>query len=231
MKSKNPFHLLIQLIFPSRCVICRALTEGEADLCPDCADKLEKTGSHALQSIPFCDGCYSPYYYREPLRASFHRYKFKGYLQYAHTYGRWMAECLTEQGATQFDFITWAPLSRRRKFQRRYDQAEELALEIGRMLHLPVRPTLHKAHRPPLSRMEGDRSARMAALLGAYSLRRDAVVMGQRVLLVDDIVTSGSTLSECARVLRTAGAHTVTCVTLARRHGPHAAGKKTDDQT
>lgn len=128
-----------------------------------------------------------------------------------------MADCLIAQEQLTFDLVTWAPLSRLRRWRRGYDQAELLAREVSSQLGLPLQSTLHKANRKPLSRLEGSRSIRAARILGAYSLGNGANVAGKRILLVDDIVTSGATLNECARILKTAGAAEIICVTLARK--------------
>lgn len=210
----------VDLLFPPKCLICQKLVGLGASICPECARALPyASGGRAVQKGDFFEGCYSPFFYEEPLRASFLRYKFGGRRHYARIYGKWMADCLTAQGETAFDLVTWAPLSRLRRWRRGYDQAELLARAVAAQLSLPVRPTLRKAYRPPLSRLEGSRSIRAARVLGAYSLKTGADVAGRRVLLVDDIVTSGATLNECARVLKTAGAGEILCVTLARRRG------------
>ena len=208
---------LLDLLFPPRCVICRALVGIGEQICPDCARELSPTGSQCEQHGDFFDACFSPFFYEEPLRASFLRYKFQGLTGYCKPYGKWMADCLVREDETRFDFITWAPLSLRRRLKRGYDQAELLAREVGKHLELPVQSTLKKAHRKPLSRLEGGKAVRSAQVLGAYSMRKDADVVGKHILLVDDVITTGSTLSECARMLKTAGAERVICVTLARR--------------
>lgn len=215
MRSKLPSPA--ELLFPTKCVICKRLVTQDPPICPDCARKLKPTGGKARQNGDFFDGCYSPFFYREPLRESFHRYKFNGHQHYSKLYGKWMADCLRAHEVTGFDWITWAPLSWLRRWRRGYDQAELLAREIGKQLGLPVVPTLNKKYRRPLSRLSGEKSARAARVLGAYTLRPAITVKGKRLLLVDDIVTSGATLSECARVLKTQGAAEVACVTLARK--------------
>ena len=207
----------VDLLFPPRCVICRELVGLKEKICPDCARDLSYTGSQVKQHGDFFDACYSPFYYEAPLRASFLRYKFHGYAHYAKLYGKWMADCLVREEETQFDFITWAPLYWRRKLHRNYDQAQLLAREIGSHLLLPLKSTLKKAYREPLSKQEGSKAIRSAQVLGAYSLVKRADVVGKRILLVDDIITSGATLSECARILKTAGAKEIICVTLARK--------------
>lgn len=208
----------IDLLFPPKCLICQKLLAPRETICPDCARALPyASGGKVKQKGDFFQGCYSPFYYEEPLRRSFLRYKFSGRQHYAPTYGKWMADCLVAQDQTDFDLVTWAPLSRLRRWRRGYDQAELLAKEVAARLSLPLASTLRKANRKPLSRLEGTRSIRSARILGAYSLTKGAEVAGKRLLLVDDIVTSGATLNECARVLKTAGAAEIICITLARK--------------
>lgn len=209
---------LVDLLFPPKCVICQKLVGLGETICPDCARSLPfASGGKARQKGDFFEGGYSPFFYEEPLRASFLRYKFSGRQHYARIYGKWMADCLIAQEQLTFDLVTWAPLSRLRRWRRGYDQAELLAKEVSSQLALPLQSTLRKANRKPLSRLEGSRSIRAARILGAYSLGNGANVAGKRILLVDDIVTSGATLNECARILKTAGAAEIICVTLARK--------------
>ena len=115
-----------------------------------------------------------------------------------------------------FDCVTWAPLSRKRRRERGYDQGELLARAMAKRLGLPAAATLVKArHTQPQSGLDSA-EARRANALGAYAILNGAEVAGKRVLLADDVVTSGATLSECARTLLEAGAEFVWCVTLAQ---------------
>ena len=99
------------------------------------------------------------------------------------------------------DAVTWTPLSRQRRRERGYDQAQLLAKWVARELELPVLGMLDKVRDiPPQSGIQDD-ARRRANVLGAYRLRKDARPEGMNLLLVDDVVTSGSTLSECARLL------------------------------
>lgn len=91
-----------------------------------------------------------------------------------------------------------------------------MAKWVARELELPVLGMLDKVRDiPPQSGIQDD-ARRRANVLGAYRLRKDARPEGMNLLLVDDVVTSGSTLSECARLLSGAGAETVVCATLAQ---------------
>ena len=114
-----------------------------------------------------------------------------------------------------FDMLTWVPVSRLRKLRRGYDQVELLAKAVGRELGLSPVPTLKKIrNNRPQSRLK-DPAARRANVLGAYRLLEGAAVKGQRVLLLDDILTTGATAGECARVLLSAGAKEVHCAAVA----------------
>ena len=127
-----------------------------------------------------------------------------------------MAQCVKDHFTQPFDVITWAPLSKKRLKQRGYDQAELLARAIGESLGLEAVPLLVKARDIPAQSGIQEEAARRANVLGAYALLPGAQAKGKRILLADDVVTSGSTLSECARTLLSSGAAEVCAVTLAQ---------------
>ena len=215
MKGLNA---LLDLLFPPRCPFCdKVLKEGEGPLCVACQKELPWTeGTQGERSLEFADRCLSPLWYRDGVRSSFHRYKFRGHRDYAGAYGTLMAQCVRDRLEEPFDLLTYVPLSARSRRQRGYDQVYLLGKVLSRELGLPLTETLVKTrHTKAQSGLEDD-GARRANVLGAYQVRKGAEVAGKRILLADDIVTTGSTLSECARVLRTAGAAEVVCVTLAR---------------
>ena len=116
----------------------------------------------------------------------------------------------------QFDTVTWVPVSKKREHERGYDQARLLAKATAKALGLPLTPTLHKQRNTQPQSGTGDAAKRRANIAGAYRMKTGADVTGKRILLMDDIVTTGATLSECARVLGKAGAEQVVCATVAR---------------
>lgn len=129
--------------------------------------------------------------------------------------GTLMVQCLRERWDGPADSITWAPLSARRLRERGYDQAELLARRVGELSGLPAVPTLEKIrHTVAQSRIEDD-SARLANVQRAYRLLPGVDLPGQTVVLVDDVVTTGATLSQCASLLRQAE-RPVVALTLAR---------------
>lgn len=209
------YHFLMELLFPPKCVLCRKLLKsGEIDLCRECrADAPEYAGKKI--NIRFLDSFAAVWYYEGNVRRSLLRFKFYNARSYGVSYGRILAMRLQREYPDGFDMLTWVPVSRLRKLRRGYDQVELLAKAVGRELGLSPVPTLKKIrNNRPQSRMK-DPAARRANVLGAYRLLEGAAVKGQRVLLLDDILTTGATAGECARVLLSAGAKEVHCAAVA----------------
>ena len=213
----NPGAALLDLLFPRKCPFCQRLVEGNALLCPDCQRTLPWLTEKAAERSPeFLKLCISPLRYKGPVAESIHRYKFSGRRNYAAAYGALMAQCVLDHPDVTFDLLSWAPLSRKRLRRRGYDQARLLAQAVGERLNVPVTPVLVKRRDIPAQSGLSEQAARRANVLGAYELLPGAQVAGSSILLADDVITSGATLSECARVLLTAGAAQVCAVTLAQ---------------
>lgn len=208
---------LLDLIYPPRCAFCRRLLSGrEKGVCRFCRPKLPYVPTDGqVQHFRNVDKCLSPLYYHGSVKDSLHRYKFGGATAYADIYSEFIVKCIDENQIS-CDSITWVPLSRRRLRRRGYDQAELLAKLIAKHLgQSPVRLLKKQRDTPPQSKT-GSVEKRRANIAGAYACLRPELVQGKQVLLVDDIVTTGATLSEAARVLKKAGAKEVICATLAR---------------
>ena len=152
----------------------------------------------------------------DDVRRSLLRYKFQGLRIYAELYGEFLAKCIDENPIS-CDSITWVPLSRKRLRKRGYDQARLLAEELSRQTGLPCVPMLRKIRNNPAQSGTGDAKKRRENVKGVYEALSEEEIAGRRILLVDDIVTTGATLSECASVLKKAGAKEVSAMTLARR--------------
>ena len=211
-------NLLLDLLFPPKCVFCGKLLSGdEHGFCGECQKTLPWLIEDAAeQKGEFFSLCVSPLRYQDDVRESLRRYKFSGQQGYCRVYGPLLAQCLHDHLEGQYDLITWVPLSARRLRERGYDQARLLAEAAAKELGTTAVSTLRKRrHNNAQSGLDGE-AARRANVLGAYEVIAPELIRGKRVLLIDDIVTTGATLSECARVLRTAGAENVVCAAVAR---------------
>ena len=206
---------LLQWLFPPKCILCRRiLPDDRTDLCHVCRTDAPEINRVNLK-IPFVARWTAVWYYKDTVRRSILRYKFYNQRSYARAYGRAVAMKLLGEDMAQADVLTWVPTAALRRLRRGYDQVALLARAVGSELNQSAVCTLKKIRNtPPQSRLR-DAAARRANVLGAYRVIDPACVAGKRVLLLDDIVTSGATVSECARELLTAGAKEVICAAIA----------------
>lgn len=206
---------LKQLLFPAKCTFCRRLLgRDELDLCAKCRRDAPEFIS-PKKKISFIAGWTAVWYYKDTVRSSILRYKFYNRRSYAGTYGRAVAMRITETDMRDFDVLTWVPISRRRSAERGYDQVRLLALSVGKELGTqPVRALKKIRDNPPQSALPSVYSRR-ANVLDAYRVTDAESIRGKRVLLLDDVITTGSTVSECARTLLSAGAKEVRCAAIA----------------
>ncbi|MBE6960648.1 MAG: ComF family protein [Ruminococcaceae bacterium] len=211
---------ILKVLFPPKCVLCgKVLHEQETDFCGVCRMESPICPVNRRKKLPFLDSWLGVWYYEDSVRRSLLRYKFHGARSYAEPYGRMLAMKLQQEHPEGFDLLTWVPISRRRKFTRGYDQVELLAAVVGRELELESVSLLIKVrHNRPQSGIVGD-AERRANVLGAYRVTDPVHLKNKKILLLDDIITTGATVSECARMLLTAGAKEVHCgaVAIARR--------------
>ncbi len=205
---------VLDLLFPPECVFCGKLVE-RGSICPRCEKVLDAMEQPKNRTLTGGTYCVSALPYEDIVRESILRFKFEGRDFYAAEYGEIMARAAAMELADRFDLISWVPVSRKRKRERGYDQSELLAEAVCR--HWGVSPvrTLEKTQNNPAQ--SGLRSAeqRRANVLGVYEAVNREHFAGKRVLLIDDILTTGSTVQEAARVLKLAGAEDVVVLTLA----------------
>jgi predicted amidophosphoribosyltransferase len=225
-------------IYPPRCIACPEPTEAPHGLCPSCWRETHfiAGGACACCGVPLvgaggaddlCDRCLrhpppwrrgaAAVVYGGAARRAVLAFKHGDRLDLADPLAGWMAAAGRDllEGC---DLITPVPLHWRRLLARRYNQASELAKRLGRRAGRPVVPDLlHRTRRTvPQERM--DHAARAANQAGAIAVtsRRRALIAGRAVLLVDDVMTSGATLSASAECLLAAGAGRVDVLVLAR---------------
>ena len=213
----RPLRFLLDLLYPPKCPFCgRVLERGEEGWCASCQEELPWTEPGDAKAVEFCEVCLSPLWYRDGVRDGVRRYKFDGGRGHAELFGQLMAQCLRDRWEKPADLITWAPLHVKRRRERGYDQAELLARRVGELTDLPVENTLEKIRATAVQSQTGEDEVRKANVREAYRALPGLDLSGRRIILVDDVVTSGATLAECAAALRVAGAHSVAGLTFAR---------------
>jgi ComF family protein len=208
-------HHITQLLYPPKCVLCRRLLEkNELDLCSDCRINAPECPVKRTK-LPFIESWLALWHYEGDVRSSLLRYKFYHRRHYAASYGRLLAMRIAREREDTFDLITWVPISRIRRLRRGYDQVELLAYAVCAELGVEPVSTLRKIrHNRAQSGIVGQ-AHRRANVLGVYTAVEPEKFIDKRILLLDDIITTGATVSECARVLLTAGAKEVHCAAVA----------------
>jgi len=216
--------LVLDLLYPRRCAGCRA--QGWP-FCAVCEERLGvlsppgcvRCGRPLEWSVDTCAGCppdpiawaRSAFAYDEPVRRALLGLKFGGARVVAEAFVAPMARSAADRTDVA-QTITWVPLARRRRRERGFDQAEVLARGLAARTGRPLRKLLERVRETdPQARRAA--AARRRALTGAFQAVEASPA---RVVLVDDVLTTGTTAAECARVLRASGAAEVGVVTAAR---------------
>ena len=217
----------LDLVFPLSCLGCKR--EG-AVICENCAaglKRLEKPycercaqpGSSrycgwCLESPLVVDTIRAPFIFEGPVREGVHRLKYRGQRAVAASLARLMAEYAARSAVT-VDLATPVPMHPSRLRKRGYNHSYLLAQQLGKILGLPVEERLLSRVKDSPPQVEArSREERQSNVAGSFRCQRS--VDGLTVLLVDDVATTGSTLSECAAALKSGGAKSVRGLVLAR---------------
>jgi ComF family protein len=206
------------------CWDCRAgLPLIEHPYCSQCGDPVEGAISHdyrcafCVDRAPAFVKARSAVRFRGVVPALLHRFKYGAATHLAPDLAGWLEACVgTEYPGEPFDAVAFVPLHPARERLRTYNQSALLAAGLGARLRLPVSAGCLRRVRPTDTQTHLSARQRAANVRGAFAVRNPAWVEGRRFLLVDDVMTTGVTVSECASVLKDAGAASVHVVTVAR---------------
>ena len=222
-----------EVLFPSdiKCIMC----DGELSfytrygLCPECSKTeyntryCKRCGRHVGEMTPYCIECTNrshdfdmaraPFVYKGEIRKLIYRLKY-GYGAYLAKY---MAQFMYDtylENSEQIDCIAFVPIPKRRYISRGYNQAEEIAKELSLLSSIPVVDVLERSkYTKNLARM--NKEERKQAISDSIKIRDGADVKGKRVMLIDDVFTSGATANECSKILKKAKADYVYVLTFA----------------
>jgi ComF family protein len=221
---------LHRFVLPLRCLLCGGAGANGVDLCVDCAAELPRNPSccarcalplaipaalcgECQRRAPPWDAAWAPFRYGWPLDRLESRYKFSADLAAGRALSAlWQREPRPVE-LPQLLFVV--PLHRSRLRQRGYNQALELARPLARSLGVPLRHDVLQRQRRTDAQTELDAISRRRNVRGAFTLR-DGGVLPAHVAILDDVMTTGATLAECARVLKRAGVARVDVWALAR---------------
>jgi ComF family protein len=205
---------VLELLFPARCVGCG---RPPAALCPRCFAAARRVGVWDATPPAGVDGWVAAFAYEGAVREALARLKYRNVRSALPVLADALVERLREEALGPIDVVTWPPTTEARRRGRGFDQAEHLARAVGRGIGAPVRPLLARR----AGRSQTGRSARERRLGPAFGSEPAAAL---RVLVVDDVATTGATVAAAARALRSAGAQWVGAATVARTPHPSEVG-------
>ncbi len=219
---------LIKLLYPQRCRYCDAVIDLRRKICHTCENTLQKIEGDICKlcgkKIEDCDCGHkkhfykyvcAPFYYEGAASRSIWRLKFQNQVDLSKIFAEDLAECFdTYYNGYDFDLCTFVPSSEKSLKERGYNQAELLARDFCEIKELPCEELLLKTRETKIQHdlLSFERTGNLA---GAIELKGDVDLINKRVLIIDDIKTTGSTLNECAKMLLIGGVDEVFCLTVA----------------
>jgi len=229
---------LLTLLYPPHCVICSVSLEAREYLCEACKSDAKRIRppyckicsqpfDGAIESDFSCANCADRRFHFESavtcyrssgvVRDLVHRFKYNHEYYLRHLLSAWLKEGLEDPriGSKPFDLIVPVPLHPSRERKRQFNQAYVLATMLSKQTGAPLSNCLKRIRKTP-TQTRFDRAERMENLLNAFKMRKNMDVQGKQLILVDDVFTTGSTVDECARVLKNAGAQSIRVITVAR---------------
>lgn len=221
---------LIAIFLPERCAFCGCVVAPYDTICEACQREISvitppicrRCGHHKADCLcrgkrQHFDGVTAPFYYADAVRAGILRLKRRDDSLAIDTFAVYMARAVQREYEDEtIDGICFVPMTKRRLQEREYNQGELLAKALGKQLQLPVMPVLAKLYDTAMQKKMAFRIRRSGNVLGVFDVM-DESVRDKTVLLVDDVLTTGATLNECAKMLKLYGAKRVLVVTLAIR--------------
>jgi len=196
--------LLLEILAPTRCAACDGDVLRAALFCEACAP-----------SVTAWDGPDAAFEYGGAVALAIARLKYRARSDLGPRLGRAAADSLVARGT--IDVVVPVPLHPHRLAERGFNQSALVAMPIAKTLRVPLAARALRRVRNTPKQMELDRARRAANVAGAFVCRSPEVVREKRVLLVDDVKTTGATLGEAAAVLRCAGAREVVLFALAAK--------------
>lgn len=209
---------LLDLLYPPKCAFCNSVLKNSRHMvCPRCEESLPwLSEANRLQTGTHFSRCLSAAWYEDTFRFAILQYKFYGQRHLAEVFAPPLASYIKKSFSGRFDLITWIPISKERFRTRGYNQSQLLAEAVSALLGQKAQPLLsHPRPKPPQSGIT-TAAERQSNVSGCFALCFAGDLRGKRILLIDDVITTGATLEEASQVLRSSGVAEVLCATVCR---------------
>ncbi|MBL7170394.1 MAG: ComF family protein [Candidatus Omnitrophica bacterium] len=232
----NFFETLLDLFYPRFCFSCqdKIKDRGAVYLCAKCISSVDTIGEHVCPvcgrhgSIDICPSCWEerpPYkmaraagFYEGILKEGIHRLKYNGHVHFVPTLARFLIHAFKKEKEWrgEIDLVIPVPMDRRRERERGFNQSRLLAKYFSKNLSFPCKGDILRKVKKTLPQVNLTREKRLVNLAGAFYLNPGESLSGKGILLIDDVYTTGATVTECSNTLLRGGARDVNVLTLAR---------------
>ena len=199
------FNKILALLFPQKCLGCKK--ENEI-LCPDCLGKINRPDTPYLKGVHITAN-----YQDQIVKKALWMLKYQGVKQLAKPLAELIKERVWKKLETENWIIVPIPLSSKKLRYRGYNQAELIARELSGNIRTDI--LFKKFHTKSQVEVK-DREERLANIIGSFEARNPEKIKGKKIILIDDVCTTGATMSEAKKVLKLAGAKKVVGVVVAR---------------
>lgn len=206
---KDLLNKFVLIFYPNRCIFCNTIISSKDVVCKAC--NKHTLINPTLRCFKKCFGdknflCVSAFDYKLQAREAMRRFKFLGYTSYAKFFAESVKKAILKKISNpEFDIISYVPLSLSRERERGYNQSELIAKELGKTMNISSKKLLTKtADNCPQHTLALE--SRMHNVVGVYRPVNPDFIKGKTILLCDDILTTGNTICECAKILYAAGA-------------------------
>lgn len=235
----NRLMKLIDFILPKRCLLCGKIIQSENSLCPECFDRI------TFITQPYCQHCGKPLYgeeddiiglscidclnskpyfrlcrsaieYNEFSKPLILDFKFADHLENRKMLTNWLYFAGKDIFKLGADLIIPVPLHYTRLIKRKYNQSAILADELSKLTGIKADYKSLKKIRYTLPQVQCNGKDRKTNIKNAFSVAKPDNIKGKRIILIDDVYTTGATIKECAKVLTKAGAKSIDVLTVAR---------------
>lgn len=226
---RDVLRLMQTALFPKRCGICGEVIEFDSDLCENCIDL-------PVIEPPFCPKCgckksecickkrqkireykavIAPFYYENQIQQGILNFKMHSMPFLAESYGKMLADTVKKYYTLiDFDCVTYVPMRKSDEIKREFNQSKLLAEVVARECKIPLHDLTVKKRKTKVQKKQSA-TERFVNMYDAFDLVKNVDVVGKTILLVDDVKTTGATLSSVALTLKAYGAKAVYCVTIA----------------
>ncbi len=211
-RFKNNINKLLKTLLPDRCLLCYTAIDKEAVVCKKCEKEINIVPVY--QAVPSGYRCASAFLYKGKFKRAVLNFKFHNKVQYSQQLAYFIYKTIERSFPDAvFDVITYVPMHHKSFSKRGYNQCQLIARDLSQLMGIECVETLTKIKDTKPQHTLSGRNRKLN-LKGAFKVVDKKLVQGRSILVIDDVITTGSTLYECSKTLQKAKPLNIFCATV-----------------